>query len=297
MKKGFNVFGERQKEVPAWMGIVIYLVLFFVFATVLSTVVFEFFKLPAGTGGMGGFSLLQLTVGQLTTLVSTFLSAIFVLRYLDHRPFSDLGFSLKGRGKDMLYGLLVAVALYGMGFGGSLALGVITVTGVQFEPMQLLGSFYFFVLVAVAEELMVRGYILGRMLRTGLNKFAALFLSSVLFAGMHLLNPNIALLPVLNLVLAGMLLGVSYLYTRNLWFPISLHLFWNWLQGPVLGYEVSGNQWTTSLLKLHLSDEPLINGGAFGFEGSILCTGLMVAFTGLIIWWFEHLSLFPKHKL
>lgn len=287
MEQGLNAFGERQKGIPAWISIVIYLVLFFVFITVLSTVIFVAFKLPAGTGGVGGFSLLQLTVGQLATLVSAFLSAIFVLRYLDHRPFSDLGFSLKGRGKDLLFGLWVAVALYGIGFGCSLGLGVVTVTGVQFEPMQLLGGFCFFVLVSVSEELMVRGYILGRMLRTRMNKFAALFLSSVLFAGMHLLNPNIALLPMLNLVLAGMLLGVSYLYTRNLWFPISLHLFWNWLQGPVLGYEVSGNQLTTSLLKLHLSGEPLISGGAFGFEGSILCTGLMVAFTGLIIWWIE----------
>lgn len=134
---------------------------------------------------------------------------------------------------------------------------------------------------------MVRGYLLGRMLRTRINKFLALFISSLIFACMHLLNPHVTWLSMLNLVLAGMLLGVSYLYTRNLWFPISLHLFWNWIQGPVLGYEVSGNQFGGSLLKLQLSNQTMINGGAFGFEGSIVCTVLELILIGTLIWWFE----------
>ena len=75
----------------------------------------------------------------------------------------------------------------------------------------------------------------------------------------------------------------SYIYTRNLCFPIALHWFWNWIQGPVLGYEVSGNKFCNGLLALRLPEANLINGGAFGFEGSILCTVLMVVGTGLIL--------------
>ncbi len=62
----------------------------------------------------------------------------------------------------------------------------------------------------------------------------------------------------LNLLLAGMLLGASYLYTRNLCFPISLHLFWNWIQGPILGYQVSGNNFTTSMLTLRMPEENVL---------------------------------------
>ncbi len=74
----------------------------------------------------------------------------------------------------------------------------------------------------------------------------------------------------LNLLLAGMLLGASYLYTKNLCFPISLHLFWNWIQGPILGYDVSGSHSESSMLTLHLPENNVLNGGAFGFEGSLI---------------------------
>ena len=63
----------------------------------------------------------------------------------------------------------------------------------------------------------------------------------------------------------------------------SLQWYWKWIQGPVLGYEVSGNKFCNGLLALRLPEANLINGGAFGFEGSVLCTVLMVVGTGLIL--------------
>ena len=182
---------------------------------------------------------------------------------------------------------MVAMLLYLIGFGLSLAIGEVEVTGFQFDPLNLLGTFVFCLLVALTEEIMMRGYILGRLLHTRMNKFLALFVSALLFALLHIFNPNVAFLPMLNLVIAGMLIGASYLYTRNLCFPISLHLFWNWIQGPILGYQVSGNDLGTSLLTLHLPEENVLNGGAFGFEGSLICTVLMIIFTILIVWWGE----------
>ena len=183
--------------------------------------------------------------------------------------------------------MLIAVLFYLVGFGLSLLLGEIEVTGFKFESVNLLGSWVFFLLVALFEEILMRGYILGRLLHTRMNKFLSLFISSALFALLHIFNPEIDFLPMLNLLLAGMLLGASYLYTKNLCFPISLHLFWNWIQGPVLGYEVSGNNFISSMLTLHLPEDNVLNGGAFGFEGSLICTVLMIVLTILIVWWGE----------
>ena len=85
-------------------------------------------------------------------------------------------------------------------------------------------------------------------------------------------------------MLAGCFLGASYIYTRNLCFPIALHWFWNWIQGSVLGYKVSGNEFSNkNLLILHFPEENLINGGTFGFEGSILCSLLLVLGTVIIL--------------
>lgn len=228
-------------------------------------------------------SLFLLIQNQVLMLVSVCVSAWLVLKYRN-LPFSRLGLSWAGCGKSLLYGALLVILLYAVGFGLSLLLGVVEVTNVIFSPTSLLLNLLFFFLVAVSEELLGRGFILGRMLDGGIHKYVALFISAMLFSLMHLFNPNFALVPFLNILLAGIFLGASYIYTRNLSFPIALHWFWNWIQGPVLGYKVSGNEFSSeSLLVLHLSEENLINGGTFGFEGSILCSFLLILGTILIL--------------
>lgn len=223
---------------------------------------------------------------RLLMLIGYLSAAVLVLRWRN-LPLSLLGMSLKGRGKDLLAGLGVAVLLYAVGFGTSLLMGTVEIASVQWVPRDLLGTLLFFLLVAVTEEVMLRGFVLGRMLSAGMNRFVALFLSSVLFSAMHLFNPNFALLPFVNILLAGCLLGASFLYTRNLCFPVVLHWFWNWLQGPVLGYEVSGMDSGETLLTLRLTGSDLLTGGSFGFEGSLLCTVLLVGGTLAIVAYYE----------
>lgn len=223
---------------------------------------------------------------RLLMLVGYLSAAILVLRWRK-LPLSLLGMSLRGRGKDLLAGLGVAVLLYAVGFGTSLLIGTVEIASVQWVPRDLLGTLLFFLLVAVTEEVMLRGFVLGRMLSAGMNRFVALFLSSALFSAMHLFNPNFALLPFVNILLAGCLLGASFLYTCNLCFPVVLHWFWNWLQGPVLGYEVSGMDSGETLLTLRLTGSDLLTGGSFGFEGSLLCTVLLVVGTLAIVGYYE----------
>lgn len=231
-------------------------------------------------------SLPSLFLERLLMLVGYLSAAVLVLRWRN-LPLSLLGMSLRGRGKDLLAGLGVAVLLYAVGFGTSLLMGTVEIASVEWVPRDLLGTLLFFLLVAVTEEVMLRGFVLGRMLSAGMNRFVALFLSSALFSAMHLFNPNFALLPFVNILLAGCLLGASFLYTRNLCFPVVLHWFWNWLQGPVLGYEVSGMDSGETLLTLRLTGSDLLTGGSFGFEGSLLCTVLLVVGTLAIVAYYE----------
>ena len=221
-------------------------------------------------------------------LVSVLLAAWLIIHYWDELSFvDDMGYRWKYKGKDLLWGFIVAAAIYAVGFIVSLIAGWISVEGVHFDFTFLLLQFLLYILVALMEESMMRGFVLGHMLDVGMNKFLALLISSFLFACLHLGNPGITNFALLNLTLAGVLLGVTYIYTRNLWFPIFLHLFWNFIQGPILGYEVSGTGGKNTLLELGISDNTLMNGGDFGFEGSLPCTILMIVATGLIIYWFE----------
>ena len=186
-----------------------------------------------------------------------------------------------------LAGIGVAAGLYGIGFLVTMLLGEIRIADVCCHAGMLGRTWGLFFLVALFEESACRGFLLGRMMDAGMNKFVALVLSSAVFSILHLGNPNFAFLPFINLLLAGMLLGSAYIYTRNLWFAIALHWFWNWLQGPVLGFEVSGNRFRESLLTLEASDNVLLNGGSFGFEGSLVCTVLMLLSAFLIIRYYE----------
>lgn len=214
--------------------------------------------------------------GQICLLIGSFLAAYILLKSFGCMKFAEMGFSLRGRGKDIFLGMVAALIIYSLGFGLLLALGEVAVVSMHFSAKDLLLSWVLMLLVSLTEEVAFRGYVLGSMLNEGINRYAALIISSVLFSLLHLFNPNFSFVAFLNIFLAGMMLGSTYIYTRNLWFPISLHLFWNWLQGPVLGMEVSGTQAGNTLLQLRLSEHNLINGGAFGFEGSLLCTALEV---------------------
>lgn len=236
------------------------------------------------TGLDSRFTLLAETASAIGCLAGLWIVARVHKRVFPDASPQGIGLALKGHARELWAGIGVAGGLYAIGFLTVLLLGGAKVTDASVHLPALLQTLVFFFTVAVFEEGMCRGFLLGRMIDAGINKFAALVLSSAVFSALHLANPGFTALPFINLLLAGILLGSAYIYTRNLWFAIALHWFWNWLQGPVLGFEVSGNAFGESLLTLDTSaGSALLNGGPFGFEGSLICTVLMLAAIWLII--------------
>lgn len=275
---------KQARRFPAWLSVTFMMSLYFFFTVLYQSVAQGAVLLFTGGEGLpteGGR-----IVDELCMALGVFTSA-FILLWLEGGRFEELGLAVRGHAGEGALGALLAAALYAAGFGFCLLVGVVEVTGCRFSPSSALISLGFFALVALTEETLVRGYILSRLLRSGLNKFAALLISSLLFSAIHLFNPDVAWLPLLNLTLAGCAIGASYLYTRNLCFPIGFHWFWNWIQGPILGYNVSGTDGRSSLLTLRLSDNVALSGGDFGFEGSLVCTALLLIATALTVWWGE----------
>jgi uncharacterized protein len=217
------------------------------------------------------------------TVIGMFLVVWIFRKGIDKKSIKSLGFSFQNGPRSLLYGLLLAIAIIG---GGTLVLyatGHIRLQHAGTGTASLGVSFLLFILVALNEEIVVRGYVLNTLMGA-MNKYLALVISAVLFAAAHSLNPNVSFLGLANIFLAGILLGASYIYTRNLWFPISLHLFWNFIQGPVLGYEVSGSA-SEGVFKVVDTGNQLINGGSFGFEGSLVCTLLIIPAIVLVVWY------------
>ena len=136
-----------------------------------------------------------------------------------------------------------------------------------------------FLCVGVYEELFSRGYQLLNMAE-GLNYpflgpkgaiAAAWILSSSIFGFLHLGNPNATLLSAFNIALAGLLLGAGYVLTGQLAIPIGLHVTWNFFQGTVFGFPVSGlGPVGASFLEIEQAGPDLWTGGAFGPEAGLM---------------------------
>jgi len=216
----------------------------------------------------------QKMILQFFQLLGTFLLLWFFMKYLDKERFVQLGFETKNRLNEFIIGIGIGAFIMGAGYLILLFLGEIIFQKVNFDIEEIAISVLMFILVAVSEEVFLRGYILKNLM-VSFNKYVALIVSSILFSLMHGFNPNIDLFSLANIFLAGILLGMSYIHTKNLWFPIALHLSWNLFQ-TTLGFNVSGQD-LYSLIEINITENNLLNGGAFGFEGSILSVIAMIA--------------------
>lgn len=219
------------------------------------------------------------TLSVLITLGTSFLIIFIFRKYIDRKSIVSMGYNIKGKLRDIIWGIVVGFILISIGFLTLLITNHLTIESISFSWSIIIQSFFFFLVAAIIEEIVFRGYILNNLLSSMKNKYLALLISSVLFAFVHGLNPNLNLISIINLVIAGLALGITYVYTKNLLFPIFMHVSWNYFQGPIFGFEVSGMN-ASSIIKQNVIGSDLLTGGQFGFEGSVILTILLF---GMII--------------
>jgi len=131
------------------------------------------------------------------------------------------------------------------------------------------------------EELLFRGYPFQKIWRS--HRIAAVLFSSIVFAALHAGNNAVSLLAMANLFFAGILLALAYARYERLWFPIGIHLGWNLLSGPILGYNVSGYVSSETVLRTVGRGAPWLTGGLFGIEGSIWIVVVELAGIALLL--------------
>jgi membrane protease YdiL (CAAX protease family) len=179
--------------------------------------------------------------------------------------------------------------------GGSLLLAaglILAIGGVRLElvPARSVGhlafGLYLFASVAAVEEILFRGFLFQRLV-AGLGAWPAQLLLAALFALAHWGNPGMAgmtkVLATIDIALAAIMLGLAWLRTRSLALPIGLHLGWNWTQGHLLGFGVSGMDLTGWLHPVFQGLPTWLTGGEFGPEASVF--GIVADFVMLAVVW------------
>ena len=169
--------------------------------------------------------------------------------------------------------------------------GCYHIKSIQFDWEKQLFSFTLFFLVAVSEEIFFRGF-LFRIINRRWNLWAALVISALIFGGLHIFNDNATFWSSIAIAIeAGSLLGAAYAYSKNLWLPIGIHWIWNYTQGNILGFPVSGGDNVTSVITPEINGPQWLTGGSFGAEASVIATviGLLISL------WFIRKTIQQEH--
>ena len=227
-------------------------------------------------------------------VMGSFLALWLATKFIDRKPLMSIGLSVKDKTNEMLIGLGFALAFIGGLFLILWLIGAINITGyVGFKPGVFIVSMMLF-MAAFDEELIFRGYILNNMMDSTSNRWVALAGSSLLFALLHSGNPSVwsTWVPMTELFAAGFILGISYTFTKNLWFPTFFHFGWNFFQG-LFGFEISGinvDSWKMISHENTGNVPDIVSGGAFGIEGSVITLSCTIICTYLIFKYYNELD-------
>jgi uncharacterized protein len=244
-----------------------------------------------------------LTVGLIATLSLLLPFGVILVvfwlwvRFYEQRPFWTMGLPRAGAVAEFGIGWATGALMFGavymlLMFGGVLTPsdgGLATNAGptVLAVGMILLG----YLLQGSAEEIVFRGWLLP-VIAAKQSVWLAVVVSSLMFAALHALNPGITALPILNLILFGVFAAVVALWRGDVWLICGIHAAWNWVQGQVFGIAVSGGTNPISLIttSANAAMPEWWSGGAFGAEGSIAASIVLLAGIGvvLVLWQRQH---------
>jgi len=259
---------------PLWRKIIDYPLVTMVIATVLyicavalSIVIGK--QVPASLGKTEVAAVYAvITIGLLLAVYK------FIITRLGENPKDDLPAGPAIR--DGAIGLGAGFALMAASVGVATVAGVYRIIGEGDTSTLLLELISVAIMPGFTEELLFRG-ILFRWLEEFGGSWLALLVTSALFGLAHIMNPNATWFSSFAIAVeAGVLLGGCYMLTRNLWLAMGLHAGWNFTQGEIFDVPVSGLD-EHGLVQAQLSGPPLLSGGTFGLEASLICLTIATA--------------------
>jgi membrane protease YdiL (CAAX protease family) len=224
---------------------------------------------------------INMIVGPLLTL-GILASVAIATRFLDRRR---VHLRLDARWwRALLLGLSLGAVLMTLIFAVELTAGWLAVASVAPVPLGLALAFSIVKVLCVGtyEEVVTRGYLL-RNLAEGTNVPLAVAISSAIFAVLHATNDNATLLSIAGLFVNGVLFAAAMLVTGRLSASIGLHMAWNFCEGVVFGFPVSGDKEGASFVAIEQLGSPIVTGGGFGPEAGLIGVGACVVGIGLLV--------------
>ncbi|KGM97980.1 CPBP family intramembrane metalloprotease [Clostridium botulinum] len=277
---------KKHNKLSAVIKIFLAFLMYCVTATVCTQVLVEFlgnhlFNISSGKEVY--FKVMELLLNtEIGTLllktiesICVFSTIFLLLKAFDNKSIRDIGLrDLKKNYKYIIYGLILGAVSITAIFLISLMGKFIVLDNSLKKPSinkYIIIDILLFILVGINEEVLCRGYILN-VLDIKKKPIRSSIISSVIFSLLHILNPNVKIIGMINIFLIGLLFSYMYINSKNLWMSIGYHITWNYFQGNVFGFPVSGQNQFSSIYSIKYIKESIITGGEFGPEAGILVT-------------------------
>jgi len=216
--------------------------------------------------------------------VSSIAAAVFYCKVIEKRSIATMGLRRGNALAEYMAGAGIGVAMYALTFLIALACGSVSVklNPQGFMPIILL-FFVGYVIQGASEELLVRGYFMVTVARD-YKPWIAIIFSSTIFSILHAFNAGVSILALINIFLFGIIMGVYVFKRGNIWGACAIHSFWNFAQGNIFGSPVSGTATTPSVFIMEFDmSRQLANGGAFGLEGGVAATIVLIIALGICL--------------
>lgn len=267
-----SIFLDQQNKLRNGWRILIFFIIF-AFSITLINAVFAILHIPQ-----------EILISEFLFLICVLIATFIMMHFFEGKNLSEVGLKISEKTKyEITFGLIIGFVMITLVVIPNAIAGYYTYnfTPNQIYP-QIFEALLFFVLVALAEEILFRGYPFQRLIEAT-NPAIATVVFSLLFASAHIFNPNVNLISLANIFLAGLWLSSAYIKANSLWLPISLHFSWNFFQGYLYSLPVSGSTLIEPVFDVQINSENLISGGDFGPEGSILTSFVLIASTIFIL--------------
>jgi uncharacterized protein len=220
-------------------------------------------------------------VSYYTTQLGFIVSAVVMVMWFGKKQGWVLGIRNRNGKSSFIIGSAIAMLIPTLATLMMYSFYLIELEGNQWKVTTMLMQSSLFLIIAIGEEVFFRGYLFG-MVQRRLHTRAAILISTIIFAGLHVINPgafdkpiSYLFIEVFNIFLLGLLFAQARLQSGNVWMPIGLHFIMNFTQSAVFGY-LNGGKEVESFLNITFLSENLLNGAGYGLESSLLLTPIVI---------------------
>lgn len=275
-KKGLFKETQDAKYLPNFILIIILAIIFLIVGQIMGGFIYPFLIWFSNNPAS------RQMVGLIANFIFVALIIFLWVKFFEKRKFSSMGFRRNHFMRKYFVGFGIGIIMFSsvillLSVTGNISIAKHTTVPIGLMALSsILTVLPGWMIQSATEEIISRGWMMSA-LGARYNLKLAIVISSSFFSLLHIFNPSVSLIAIINILLVGIFLGIYVIKANDLWGVCGIHCSWNWVQGNIFGLNVSGlDSQTGSLTQLKVEGAKWFTGGNFGPEGGIAASIILI---------------------